>query len=347
MLYTSEGRYLDTLYGGAGWVGGLGFSPDGAYLAALGYDNGFRVWDVKTRKRLGTVQLQAITGDFWISPDETKLLTKGKTWDLQSGKPLSAAIKLTGTPLVFRADGKLLIYSDKQVVVHDIATGEDINKVPAEWTLAGIVLSRDGSRLAYGGVSRGEPSVMVVDTNTGAILKTFERYFDEPPSDLLLSPDNRLLVVVDFRHVDERGQYHLLIWEIASGNLLTDQDVGADFVSHLDYSPRGDRIAWVSIGPESEHSPRTLHILNVNSREVASVKLSFDFVSTVKFSTDGSLVAIGDSVGSIHLYDAQTGLEAAVLTGHTGWVRQLTFNTDGSRLYSSGDDGLLRVWGLP
>jgi WD40 repeat protein len=68
--------------------------------------------------------------------------------------------------------------------------------------------------------------------------------------------------------------------------------------------------------------------------------------SAIRFSADGSKVAVADSRG-IRILDAAGGRELAVfLGGHTGPVRALAFSPDGESLATASLDKTARVWTL-
>ena len=48
--------------------------------------------------------------------------------------------------------------------------------------------------------------------------------------------------------------------------------------------------------------------------------------------------------GAVRLWQADSGKECAVLTGHEGSIHALSFHPDGKLLASAGDDGLIRLW---
>jgi WD40 repeat protein len=67
-------------------------------------------------------------------------------------------------------------------------------------------------------------------------------------------------------------------------------------------------------------------------------------VRSVAISPDGKTIASGSQKGTIRLWDAATGRELKVLTGHTAGVDGLAFSPDGKLLASSSWDHSARLW---
>ena len=79
--------------------------------------------------------------------------------------------------------------------------------------------------------------------------------------------------------------------------------------------------------------------------EGAKARLGKGYINEIAYSPDGTRLAIASSIG-IWIYDAATGEELDLLTGHTGYVESVSFSPDGSTIASGGgwDDDTVRLW---
>ncbi|MBD2060477.1 caspase family protein [Oculatella sp. FACHB-28] len=69
-------------------------------------------------------------------------------------------------------------------------------------------------------------------------------------------------------------------------------------------------------------------------------------VNSVTFSPDSKYLAIGDSRGTIQLWETATRRILLFLQGHQDWVRSVAFSPDGERIASGGADATVRLWDL-
>jgi len=66
-------------------------------------------------------------------------------------------------------------------------------------------------------------------------------------------------------------------------------------------------------------------------------------IEVIVYSPDGSRLAAAAGLG-IWIYDAATGTELALLTGHIDVVNSIAFSPDGSTLGSGSEDNTVRLW---
>ena len=80
--------------------------------------------------------------------------------------------------------------------------------------------------------------------------------------------------------------------------------------------------------------------------EGATARLGKGSISDIAYSPDGARLAVASTIG-VWIYDAHTGAEIALLTGHTrDWSQSVAFSPDGGTLAgASGSwDGTIHLW---
>ena len=80
--------------------------------------------------------------------------------------------------------------------------------------------------------------------------------------------------------------------------------------------------------------------------EGAIARLGKGGINIMRFSPDGTYLAVGTDVG-VWLYDVPDGKETALFTGHIGHVNALAFSQDGNMLASGGfNNPIIQVWDI-
>ncbi|MDE0637273.1 MAG: trypsin-like peptidase domain-containing protein [Candidatus Poribacteria bacterium] len=67
-------------------------------------------------------------------------------------------------------------------------------------------------------------------------------------------------------------------------------------------------------------------------------------VKSIGFSSDGRMLASGDSGGIIRLWNASAGTHRRILIGDLNWVSSVAFSPDGQTLASGSLDHTIRLW---
>ena len=110
------------------------------------------------------------------------------------------------------------------------------------------------------------------------------------------------------------------------------------------FSPSGGVVAVGVGGVRGEHGGATQVWSTASGRRIFSVRDPGAYVDTVAFSPDGTVVASGDSTGTVALIDAATGHELVRLSGGSSTVDSLAFSPDGTEIAGATYAGTVTLW---
>ena len=73
---------------------------------------------------------------------------------------------------------------------------------------------------------------------------------------------------------------------------------------------------------------------------------TFDSVLCIALSPNGSLLAAGDTNGTIYLWTIETSTLITMHQAHSGWIRTIVFSDDGNKLASASTDFTIKLWDI-
>ena len=342
-------------------VRSVAWSPDGARLASISNninDVTVRIWDAATGTQLYTLTMSA---DF--ARPETMHPSFARADTMHPSFRRSEVVR-TGfaRSMAWSPDGTQLTSAgyDETVRVWDAVTGTQLHIMKGHTgRVMSVAWSPDGTRLASAGYDK---TVRLWDATIGAPLHTLKGHSGSVES-VAWSPDGAQLASIG-------EDATVRIWDAATGKELHDwasasaATVGVeptivpqpfvafvsrdreDWVKSVAWSPDGTRLA--STGDDG-----VVRIWDVATGTPLHTLIMPLFVRSMAWSPDGTrLASIGD-VEVVRIWDAVTGTQLHIMKGDTGFARSMTmplfvrsmaWSPDGTRLASTGDDEVVRVW---
>ncbi len=325
----------------AGTVGGLAISPDGRFIVSMG--TSLEVWDAGTGlKKWGVSPSELKFGGsdtsygvkgIAFSDDIKHFYTPGGvnefvSWELE-----------TGTPTITKFED-----SFSHLVPKDRNEGSSLDSRTPKY----VDVTANGKMIALGS-SQG----VIVGRPTGEVLFKFANHPDKSiyglNNDRLtfnghycvgeFSPDGKLLAVVTSDAPQVLNLISTNDFSIVRAIQLT------GWLVRLDFSLDGKQIAVT----ERDEAVRLYDVASGNevwSKKIALKDIFENYTSSVTFSPEGQLIAVGATDKAIYVLNAKTGEQVKRLVGHGWYPWALVFSPNGQTLYSSGWDSIIRRWDL-
>jgi WD40 repeat protein/3',5'-cyclic AMP phosphodiesterase CpdA len=314
------------------------FSPDGLRLAGA-LSTRLHVWSVPEGKLLHQWEVEPEgLSSLAFSSDGQRIAADGahslRVWSASEGRILrtlnenstwirSAAFSPTGTHLATSSmSGRIRFWSTGQGKLHyDMDIGSE------RPTSVGV-----SDNLQYLACGSRNGLVRVWSLPDGKLILTMGTDSQRLES-LAFSADGSVLA-----GGDDEGLVRL--WSVPDGRLLRKHHVGDDvLVRKVKFSTDGKLLAACG--------GRSVEIYAVMSAaHRRTLDLHMEHASSLAFSADDQLIAIGDTKGGIQLWFAQSGTLKEVLKGHDRMVLELVFSPGNHMLASASSDGSICLWSV-
>src|SRR5215471_1415713 len=333
------------------------FSPDGRRILTASADKTARLWDVATGAPIGEpMRHEDEVVDAAFSPDGARIATASKDrtarlWDAATLKPIGepmrhehpvdhVAFNSTGTRIVTDSDEADLLQ------LWDAATGASVGKAMPHkpnyaWTL--VPFSPDGNLLTS--IENNSPRNW--DAATGKSLGK-PLPLSSGVGDIAVSPDRKRAVIVRSGNAE--------VWSMTSGKILHKLPIGRLYElgrASAAFSPDGKRIVtvvnWSVQLWDSETGKRV-------GSEHACAPSDAEGGAQVTFSPDSTryLISCSDSRDDkfVSAWDCETSKPFSFfppvlvppILEHPEEVLEVQFTADGSRIVTTCQDHVVRVW---
>jgi WD40 repeat protein len=306
------------------------FNADGTKFVSLGPQGTVLISSTGTGENLFTLKGHSGIGRAAFFSDDGKLvftLDTGGTariWNAETGKELFSS----------EAPAALL-HTQEQVYGALAAFNSDGSRV-----FATIAPDKDRRRAR---------AVRVWDARTGAVVFTGTlRAGDgrtQDLTDVAWSPDGtQLLSLWDESTTD--GRYvatWLHIWGAEKGEVLQSVPLGRNSVGRLNRLHKGVHRNLSGVTVIDSSSPN-MPLAQPSVMENADGKTLYSLAGAGAWFTPNRSHLLEVRYGAVLLYDVKSGAKLHTLKGHAEEARDAIMSLDGSRIITTGDDRVVRVW---
>jgi WD40 repeat protein len=106
----------------------------------------------------------------------------------------------------------------------------------------------------------------------------------------------------------------------------------------------GRETPWLRTRTPFRESDRLLRVLESVPHAVPDVAEGHARMTIARFSPDGSRILAAGGDQTLRVWDAKSGIELQVFSGHSGVVTSCAFSADGSQVVSAATDGAIIIW---
>ena len=341
----------------------VAFSPDDTLLAASGIQT-TTLWDVATRKRIGTLEGWAYVNCAVFLPDGQVLATTGndgtlRFWDVDAKKELDNVDAHTA-PILSMAvspDGEVLATgsADSTIRLWDTSTHKEIARLRGHTSeVRSLAFSADGRILASAGndcTAKLWNLELAPQTDSDTLVG-----HNRVVNGIAFSPDSQWLVSTSYgpkivKHLTSTANKPTAIkmWEVASGRDVSSTLGNPQLYSTLcvDFSPDGKTLA---IGTALSDETNYLVLWDIALKKSIYTLFLKTSISEAVFSPDGKTLATQTLDPTLYptlkLWDVTTWRKLSSLEGYGAYYGAVAFSPpDGSMLaVPDNNDLVVTLW---
>jgi WD40 repeat protein/serine/threonine protein kinase len=318
------------------------FSPDGNRIVTASWDDTARVWDAQSGKPLTAPMVHTeYVNAAQFSPDGKRVVTAcsdgtARVWDAQSGTFLAETSKHSGglESVQFSPDGNWIITAsdDHAARMWDAASGQPVTEPLLHGdSVESAQFSPDGKRIL---TVSGNGAWLWEQVGGQPLAKSFKtRGYAQFSTD-----GKRLVAATPFN-----SEIATRVWDVPSGQPLTEPFQGSGSVQSAQFSPDGRRIVTTSVGnPPGLWAARVWDA--VTGQPVTEPLKHENLITSAQFSPDGTRIVTASTDRTVRVWDATTGQPLTDPMVHSNMVYAAQFSPDGTRIVTGCRNGTARVW---
>lgn len=329
LLNAETGKEMGMLKGYFKWINHLSIGPSERYMATanFGKDMGLRIWDIKD----GEVDRYVRSAGFAGASANGRRIAFVEYYE--SKKP------------------ELRVYSFpnfKKLAAFDV-----INP-------SAICLNKDGSRLAAVRVDQNLQNplknrfyISIWEVESAEELKQIEIKSNESPWfwGFRLSPDGKYIL-------GETTGAGIRVWEVETGEAIKLDLEKADYEHLIAVAPEAPHLVIsqtnVFYNEATQKVEPFMHLITIDyttgkqindfNTQQEGVMLSGAFSPDGKYLVTGQTGYFKEINFDVVVWDWQSKTEVCRLKGHHAGVKQVRFGPRGKKIYSTAEDGFIKVW---
>jgi len=286
--------------------------------------------------RMGSGHLAPVRSVAW-SPDGRYVVSGAgdstiRVWEAVSGKlvrrlewddPLGTAHNVAWSP-----DGRHIISALRcnSIVIWDVVSGLAIKRFGVEYEdcLLCAALSPDGHYVAGSWIE----GLRIWDIKNEKLVRELSI---SPVNDIAWSPDGRYIVASD-EELD-----FISVWDVFAGKRIRNIWANGSRIFRVAWSPDGRYIAG---GLENN----VVAIFCFGVLEGTTIMKKGEVLACIAWSPDGRYIVGGLTDHTVRIWDAESGKELVILSGHKGDIESVAWSPDGRYIASGSSDCTVRIW---